>query len=119
MFFFKHYSSRNGNKRISELLLQHGASVNSQTTAGQSTPLHRAALKGCGQIVALLLQYDADPCAQDADGKTPLHKVRNGLKCKSLFFIFFLICLSDFGKNGEGGLFRSGILNFFISWILA
>lgn len=63
-----------GYENISKALLQHGAMVNAQTKAGQATPLHRAASKGCIEIVKLLIKNKADTCMQDADGKTPLHK---------------------------------------------
>ena len=74
-FVLQHYSARNGHEKISLLLLQHGASVNACTKAGKSTALHRAAATDSTSTVELLLSFNADPCAQDADGKTPLHKV--------------------------------------------
>jgi len=57
------------------MLLKNGASVNATTKAGKAAALHRAALNSSVKVVALLLRHNADPCAQDADGKTPLHKV--------------------------------------------
>jgi len=41
-----------------------------------TTPLHRAAQSGSIAVVKLLLERNADVCTQDADGRTPLHKVR-------------------------------------------
>ena len=56
------------------MLLKKGAWVNTATKAGKATALHRAAMNNSARVVALLLRYNADPCVQDADGKTPLHK---------------------------------------------
>uniref|UniRef100_H2ZDD3 Uncharacterized protein n=1 Tax=Ciona savignyi TaxID=51511 RepID=H2ZDD3_CIOSA len=69
-----HYSARNGHENICRALIENGALVNAQTRAGMATPLHRAALNKCPLVVQLLLNHKADPCMQDADGKTALHK---------------------------------------------
>lgn len=49
-----------------------------QTTAGQSTALHRAAYCGHLAVVQLLLQHGANPLLVDADGLTALHKAVEG-----------------------------------------
>ncbi|KAK9863513.1 hypothetical protein WJX84_008153 [Apatococcus fuscideae] len=69
-----HYAARAGQDQAVELLLQRGAEVNRQTTAGRATALHRAAYMGHCSTVQLLLSHGADPMLQDADGCTALHK---------------------------------------------
>ncbi|XP_027122773.2 ADP-ribosylation factor GTPase-activating protein AGD3-like isoform X1 [Coffea eugenioides] len=58
-----------------ELLLQHGANINSCDSRGQA-PLHHAIIRGRIAIVKLLLTRGADPQAPDKEGKTPLQLVK-------------------------------------------
>ena len=58
-----------------ELLISHGANVNSKTQSSQATPLHRAAYMGRTEVVTLLLHHGANVDQMDCDGMTPLHKV--------------------------------------------
>lgn len=73
-----HYASRAGHYGVCQILLKAGASVNAVTRAGKSTPLHRAALAGKDQIVDLLLKSNANPKQLDCDGRTALHRAREG-----------------------------------------
>ncbi|KAK3776791.1 hypothetical protein RRG08_024568 [Elysia crispata] len=69
-----HYASRGGHLDVCELLISHGANVNSQTQSSQATPLHRAAYMGRTEVVTLLLHHGANVDQMDCDGMTPLHK---------------------------------------------
>jgi hypothetical protein len=51
-----------------------GADVNAATAQGRATSLHRAAFAGRAAAVRALLQHNADPLLQDADGESALHK---------------------------------------------
>eukprot|EP01018_Ginkgo_biloba_P007874 Gb_40757 [translate_table: standard] len=51
-----------------------GALVNKRIRTGQATSLHRAAYAGHEEVVKVLIEAGGDPCAQDSDGYTPLHK---------------------------------------------
>lgn len=70
-----HYATRNGHLRVCEILLEHGANVNSCTRSMKTTPLHRAAWMCHVEIIDLLLRHGADPNMTDEDGKTALHRV--------------------------------------------
>jgi ankyrin repeat protein len=63
-----------------EMLIQAGADVNLKASAsyGGWTPLHGAAARNSGGIVAVLLKYGADPTAKDAKGKTALQVAEQG-----------------------------------------
>ncbi|KAM6103343.1 ankyrin repeat and SOCS box protein 10 isoform 4-T5 [Theristicus caerulescens] len=54
-------------------LLQHGASVNSQTEEEDDTALHVAARHGLVDHVQLLLRYGAELEAKNEEGQTPLN----------------------------------------------
>ena len=56
-----------------ECLLANGADPNARGGHYRGTVLHRAVLHRCLPIVVALLNADADPNRQDANGKTPLH----------------------------------------------
>ena len=47
------------------------------------------------EVVKLLLQYHADPCAQDADGKTPLHKVITRMRIFTLALAFLVPSIAN------------------------
>ncbi|XP_028073182.1 ADP-ribosylation factor GTPase-activating protein AGD3-like isoform X3 [Camellia sinensis] len=57
-----------------ELLLQHGADINTSDSRGQ-TPLHHSIIRGRIGIAKLLLTRGADPHALDKEGKTPIQLV--------------------------------------------
>ncbi|NXR79946.1 ASB10 protein, partial [Pycnonotus jocosus] len=54
-------------------LLQHGASVNSQTEEENDTALHVASRHGLAEHVQLLLHHGADLEARNKEGQTPLN----------------------------------------------
>lgn len=63
-------AAQQGNIPESEKLLKAGELVN-QTTIGNQTPLHLAAAEGQDDMVKWLLAHEANPIAQDQNGKTP------------------------------------------------
>lgn len=69
-----HYATRSGHIRVCEILLEHGAKVDSRTRSMRATPLHRAACMDRVEVVDLLLRYGASPNLTDADGRTALHR---------------------------------------------
>lgn len=69
-----HFAAREGHLEVVQLLIERGAHIDAQTTAGGATPLHRAAFMGRTDVVKALLNGGADPTIRDADGQTALHK---------------------------------------------
>ncbi len=78
-----HHAVRFRSPTAVETLLEHGAAVNQTCKRSGSTPLHRAVTSTgapgtagkdaeARQIVALLLQYGADPAIKNKSGKTAL-----------------------------------------------
>ncbi len=63
-------AAQEGNIPEAEKLLKSGELVN-QTTIGNQTPLHLAAAEGQDDMVKWLLSHEANPLAQDQNGKTP------------------------------------------------
>ena len=57
-----HYACREGHIDCVRLLLDRGAIVDSRTTAGNATPLHRAAFTGRDEIVRLLCASPVPHC---------------------------------------------------------
>jgi hypothetical protein len=70
-----HAAAANGNVRVVEALLQHGADANARQQ-GDFTALHTAAMDGNEEMARLLLEHGADPTAQDSRGRTPLDLAR-------------------------------------------
>jgi len=70
-----HWSARNGDPSLADILLGAGADVHAGTRIGRYTALHMAGEVGAGEVVALLLDAGADPMARvDVAGSpTPLH----------------------------------------------
>ena len=81
-----HYSSRAGNCKIVNYLLDNGADPNVQTKSGKESPLHRAAYQGHDEIVSLLLKRGANPLLQNSDGQTALHKAA-AMNMKNVVYI--------------------------------
>ena len=66
-----HFATDTGHKKIVELLISKGASVNVKDRLG-STPLHKAAFNGDKEIAELLIAKDADVNTKDGWHATPL-----------------------------------------------
>ncbi|NXB43993.1 ASB10 protein, partial [Leucopsar rothschildi] len=62
-----------GPHRCVRLLLQHGASVNSQTEEENDTALHVASRHGLAEHVQLLLHHGAELEVKNKEGQTPLN----------------------------------------------
>ena len=73
------YRSEEDGVRVAQLLLEHGADVNTRRKDRQ-TPLHTASYSGSVEIVRLLLNHGADPeaNAEGSVGEKPLHIVSYG-----------------------------------------
>jgi ankyrin repeat protein len=67
-----HASVSEGHIEVSQLLLTHGADINSRC-ADNWTPLHAALYTGRLEIAKWLLNHGADVNSQDKHGWTPLH----------------------------------------------
>jgi len=67
-----HIATNEGNYSIVKILLEYGASPNSQSV-NQRTCLHLACMRGHFSIVKVLLEYGADINMIDMDGNTPTH----------------------------------------------
>ncbi|RLV89323.1 hypothetical protein DV515_00014968 [Chloebia gouldiae] len=65
--------SRLGPHRCVRLLLQHGASVNSQTEEEKDTALHVASRHGLVEHIQLLLHHGAELEVKNKEGQTPLN----------------------------------------------
>lgn len=63
-------AAQQGNIKEAQTLLQSGVLVN-EKTIGNQTALHVAAAEGQDEMVRWLLAHEANPLAQDQNGKTP------------------------------------------------
>lgn len=74
-----HCASLRGKTRCVELLLTHGACVNTHDIVDEQTPLHSAAQQGHTDVVKILLAHGADVQATDKSFWTPIYKAsQNG-----------------------------------------
>jgi ankyrin repeat protein len=82
-----HKAASQGHDDILQLLLNHGASVDTVNYLG-FTPLHRAAIHGHDGILQLLLNHGASVDDVNNVGDTPLHKAacRGHVKCIKVCF---------------------------------
>ncbi|XP_071733943.1 ADP-ribosylation factor GTPase-activating protein AGD1-like [Rutidosis leptorrhynchoides] len=65
-----HVACQTADCTMVELLLQHGANINSSDSKGQ-TSLHHSLIRGRPEIAKLLLSRGANSLAADMEGKTP------------------------------------------------
>lgn len=70
-------AAQRGDAAEAERLMKSGEPVK-QTTIGDQTALHVAAIEGQNEMVIWLLAHEADPEAKDANGKTPADFARQG-----------------------------------------
>ncbi len=66
------WAAMRGNRAIVELLLDHGAAIDSRDDAHGATPLHMGVRGGHRAVTELLLTRGADVKIRDKEGKTPL-----------------------------------------------
>ena len=74
---FGPYECQEDGVRIAELLLKHGAEVDTRDY-DYATPLHLAFCHGKLEIVRLFLDHGAEVNAETENGEKPLHKVSHG-----------------------------------------
>ena len=67
-----HFAAAYGNYEVCEVLIKHGAKIDSETDT-QWQPIHNAAWYGFPEIIKLLIRHGVDPEAQSRDLYTPLH----------------------------------------------
>ena len=60
------------NAGIVEFLVKHGADVHFRESNRNSTPIHMASIMNRLDVVAALLQHNAEVNARNIDGRTPL-----------------------------------------------
>ncbi|UKK01174.2 serine/threonine-protein kinase ripk4 [Theileria orientalis] len=84
-----HYASSKGKSEVVEILLKHGAPVNSLTHEG-ATPLHLASLNGHLEVVKLLVDSHASLQISLKTGETPLHLAIYGLHVDVVAFLIDL-----------------------------
>lgn len=65
-----------GSTRVAQLLLKHGANPNLSDESTGDTPLHDAARQGFLDTVKVLIEFDADICAQDYRSRRPIDLAR-------------------------------------------
>jgi ankyrin repeat protein len=70
-------AAERGDIAEADRLMRSGESV-LQTTIGDQTALHLAAIEGQNEMVVWLLAHEANPRAEDANGKTPADFARQG-----------------------------------------
>eukprot|EP01060_Flectonema_neradi_P037680 TRINITY_DN765_c2_g1_i1.p1 TRINITY_DN765_c2_g1~~TRINITY_DN765_c2_g1_i1.p1 ORF type:complete len:648 (+),score=70.39 TRINITY_DN765_c2_g1_i1:70-2013(+) len=74
-----HHAAFNGNEKICEFLLDHGADIEARIPETEVTPLMWACTAGHFSIVKLLIERGADPCAVEAqDYNAAFHAVHTG-----------------------------------------
>ncbi|MDZ4815920.1 MAG: ankyrin repeat domain-containing protein [Verrucomicrobiota bacterium] len=66
------WSIINDHREITNLLLKHGASVNTATGNQRFTPMHAAAINNRASAIELLTQHKAEIDPVDINGRTPL-----------------------------------------------
>ena len=74
-----------GHEKIARILIAHGAQLNAGDSDGITrgiTPLHRAAVNGCG--IKPLLRAGVEVNARDSNGLTPLHWARTAESARLL-----------------------------------
>ncbi|UKJ88795.2 serine/threonine-protein kinase ripk4 [Theileria orientalis] len=84
-----HYASSMGKSQVVDVLLEHGAPVNSLTHEG-ATALHLAALNGHLEVVKLLVNNHASLRVSLRTGETPLHLAIYGLHVDVVAFLIDL-----------------------------
>ncbi len=85
--------NKDKDRKLVELLLNHGALVNEKTGTFKFSPLHQASITGSLDICSLLVTHDADVNAEDGHGNTPLNWAAR-LGCQDLVK-FLLDCSAN------------------------
>lgn len=101
------FATQKGNKEIVEILIEHGANVNSTSYPDHISALHLAAAKGYYKIVQILLNNGAKIDHQDSKLRsTPLMRAAvNGHKKVVELLIDSGALLNVRGNRGESALF--------------
>lgn len=94
-------AAQQGDIAEADRLLRSGEMVG-QTTIGNQTALHVAAIEGQNEMVVWLLGHEADPLAKDANGKTPVDFARQGGHPDTAQIILDQIQLADDERNAVG-----------------
>ncbi|KAK2152522.1 hypothetical protein LSH36_326g04083 [Paralvinella palmiformis] len=68
-----HIATQHGHCNIIELLLRHGASINTATCDSALTPIHLACKHPNFEVLRCLVERDADVNIKESEGNRPLH----------------------------------------------
>jgi ankyrin repeat protein len=67
-----------GHSALAELLIRHGAPLNTPAGGSRNYPLHLAAICGYCDVIEVLIAHGAEIDAQEQSGATPLHRAAYG-----------------------------------------
>lgn len=88
-----HYAAERGDIKMAEVLLNHGADIESKDLSG-TRPLHVAA-RGSLETTKFLVERGADVNAIDNEGNTALHKAAANRQIETLRYLLKLGCVVE------------------------
>jgi ankyrin repeat protein len=103
-----HFAAQNLSADIVKLLLARGADCNAKEPKEKQTALHVAAKTGQMQIVRILIDWRAEPSAEDGKGRRPIHRAaERGYSDVVQFLIRIVPSFSMSDEEGRTPLFAA------------